>query len=128
MELFKEITMFGLDFIKAKKGVRISKEEIEAAQKICINVGKKIDKTADFINKNQLAEPILSGASKIFKTILCFCGLVFILAVLILIFADSLITNLVILVVLMLLGRLLMFVSVIVALIVLLIGYAKIKK
>lgn len=128
MELFKEITMFGLDFIKAKKGIRISKEEIEEAEKICINVGKKIDKTADFINKNQLAEPILSGASEVFKIILFFCGFIFILALLILIFANSLITNLAILIVLRLLCKLLMFVSVIAVLVVLFIGYAKIKK
>lgn len=127
MELFKEISMFGFDFIKAKKGVRINKEEIEEAKKICINVGRKIDKTADFINKNQLAEPILSSASKIFNTILFFCGFIFILAVLILIFAESLITDLAVIIVIMLLGRLLMFVSVIIALLVLFIAYVKVK-
>jgi len=127
MELFKEISMFGLDFLKAKKGIRISKEEIEEAKKICINVGKKIDKAADFINKNQLDEPILSGASKIFNIILLFCGFIFALALLILIFADSLITSLVALIVVTWLCKLLMLASIVVAAIAVFIGYVKLK-
>jgi hypothetical protein len=127
MELFKEISMLGFDFLKAKKGIRINKEEIEEAEKICINIGKKIDKTADFVNNNQLAEPILRGASKISNIMLFFCGFIFILAVLILIFADSLITSLAIMLVVTLLGKLLLIVSVIFFLIALFIGYVKIK-
>lgn len=127
MEFFKEINMFGFNFFKAKKGVRINKEEIEEAKKICVNVGKKIDETAGFVNKNKLAEPILRGASKIFNIILFFCGFIFILALLVLIFVNSLITDLASIFVIMLLCRLLIIISLIVAVIIIFIYYAKIK-
>lgn len=127
MELFKEVSMFGFDFIKAKTGIRINKEEIEEAKKICIDVGKKIDQTADFINRNKLAKPIMSGASKILNTILFFCGFICILAVLILVFVDSLIASLTTLIVVMLLCRLLIIVSTVVTVITLFIIYAKLK-
>jgi len=127
MELFEEITVLGLDFFKAKKGIRISKEEIEDATKICINVVKKIDKAADFVNKNQLAKPMLRGVSKISNIILFFCGFVFTSSVLILIFADSLIASILTLAIVMILCRLLAIVSAVVIAIVLLVGYAKLK-
>jgi hypothetical protein len=127
MELFKEISMLGFDFLKAKKGIRINKEEIEEAEKICINIGKKIDKTAEFVNKNQLADPIIRGISKASKIILFFCGFIFISAALILIFADSLITSLAIMIVVTLLCRFLLVISVIFFVIALFMGYTKIR-
>lgn len=127
MELFKEISIFGLNFIKAKTGIRINKEEIEEVKKICVDVAKKIDQAADFVNKNKLAEPVLIVTSKTLNKVLILCGFVIILAVLILIFADNLIASLATLIVVVLLCRLLIIVSIVVAVIMLFLFYAELK-
>jgi hypothetical protein len=123
MEAYKEFTAFGFTF-KGKKGIKISPEEIEEAKKILRDVGKGINQTADFIKKNDLAEPIFRGTKNTYKTLIIFFSIVIIVSILSLIFAGDLMTSILALLVLRLLCRALILISIIVIGIMLLIGYA----
>ena len=89
MELFKEVTILGLNFLKAKKGLRVNKKEIEQAKKIFSNVAKGVNITADFINKKKLAEPIIDNSLSIIKTLFVISIITFFATFSILIFARD---------------------------------------
>jgi membrane protein DedA with SNARE-associated domain len=127
MEVFKELSIFGLNFLKAKKGLRISEAEMEKAEKIINSVGKKINTTADFINKNNLAEPIARGTFKIYKILFYFCLLLAAASLFVIFYADNLLISLLAISAIKLFCLLLLVTSIVVIAIILLIGYAKIR-
>jgi len=128
MELFKEVTILGLNFLKAKKGLKINEKEIEQAKKIFSNVLKGANITADFINRKKLTEPIIDNSLSIIRTLFVISIIVFLSAFSVLLFAENVFTNLLTIFVAVLICRVLLIASLVLISILLIIFYAKIKK
>ena len=126
MELLKEVTIFGLNFLKAKKGLKISEKEIETAKKVFTAAVKGVNITADFINKKKLAEPILDNSFSIIKTLFVISIITFLVTFSVLLFAETS-TGLITIFIVVLICKVLLIASLILISILLLIFYAKLK-
>jgi hypothetical protein len=93
MEFLKEISIFGLSILNAKKSIRINEIEIKEVEKVLGNVVKIANKTANFINKNKLAEPISDSLLEISKLIFKLSIFIFVSALLVFIFAEGIFVN-----------------------------------
>lgn len=127
MELFKEISVFGLNFLKAKKGIKMSKKEIEQAEKIINYLGRTVNQTADFVNDKNLVEPITNGTIKVFKRLLAACIFIICITSLFLFFSDNLFANLASFLIIFIICRILLILAAVCAVILLIVAYAVIK-
>lgn len=128
MEIFKEMEFLGKNFIKAKKGVRLTKEEAEESKKFVANTLKIINKTANFVNENQLTEPILSGLYSTYKTILIICIILVILSILTLLLLKDIVVDLLLLLFVGFIAKGLLIVSSICLIVLFFLFYSKLRE
>ncbi|MFA5420645.1 MAG: hypothetical protein WC280_01285 [Patescibacteria group bacterium] len=136
MEAFKEIKIFGFDFLVAKKGIRMSDKEAKQIKETGKEIFVGIDKLANFVNKNELAGPIIDNTSYFLLSFLKRVGVILsfpTLFILYLIFSPSIGLPIIAMSFIgLLFVRLLFFLFLIIFVIALLIyifcGYAKMRK
>ena len=132
MEIFKEVEILGREFLKAKKGIRISPEEIEEAKKIGKSILKAVDETADFIQNNDLADPIIKESKGFFSSITLYVSLLIIIVIIgaFIFFAinDCIVGGFISLILLRVFIYLICGLAIIIGLIILLAYYSKAKR
>lgn len=124
MEFFKEVSMFGFNVLKAKKGFRINEEEMEKAEEVLKYAIKTVNKVADVVNENNLSEPISNGTGKISLSFVIPLVLISFICVVVLLFSDKFINDIIAVAILYLLSRIMIFLCVFVLLIYLFLFYA----